>query len=167
MHDKAIEKKIDQEVSPSQNSATQILLELRKVHAGGVVVAVHNELIWADVFASSDLLSRYWTKLIRSYAAESVTSIEANTHTPTIKEAQQFLNLPENGQETSTGEVGLYRYRKIRAEETDTFILEGLNLEPALEVHVSKRKRKPLTSPEMRPLEFILHESPHSNSISS
>ena len=50
-----------------------LLHELRKVGAKGVVVAVNGRIAWADVFASTDLLEKYWQKLIRSYAAESLT----------------------------------------------------------------------------------------------
>jgi len=48
--------------------------ELRERNAVGVVVAVDGRLIWADLFASTALLEKYWPKLIRSYAAGSLTS---------------------------------------------------------------------------------------------
>ena len=40
----------------------------------GVVVAVNGRLIWADVFASTTLLEKYWPKLVRSYAAEAIVA---------------------------------------------------------------------------------------------
>ena len=49
-----------------------LIQKLRAEHAVGAVVAVNGEIVWADVFASSDLLNRFWPKLIRSYAAESL-----------------------------------------------------------------------------------------------
>ena len=36
------------------------------------VVAVHGEVIWADIFSDTELLTRYWVKLVRSYAADDV-----------------------------------------------------------------------------------------------
>ena len=47
--------------------------QLKKDGAKGVVVAINGKLVWADLFASNDLLMRYWQKLVRSYAAESLT----------------------------------------------------------------------------------------------
>ena len=43
-----------------------VLSELKKTGAKGVVVAINGELVWADLFASNDLLLRYWQKLVRS-----------------------------------------------------------------------------------------------------
>ena len=42
------------------------LRELRGKGAAGVVVAVNGRVLWADVFASTELLSKYWPKLMRS-----------------------------------------------------------------------------------------------------
>ena len=51
-----------------------MLRELKKEGAKGVVVAINGRILWADVFASTDLLEKYWQKLIRSYAADSLTT---------------------------------------------------------------------------------------------
>ena len=48
--------------------------QLKRDGAKGVVVAINGKLVWVDLFASNDLLMRYWQKLVRSYAAESLTS---------------------------------------------------------------------------------------------
>jgi len=53
--------------------------QLRDRNAVGVVVAVNGELIWADVFASTELLQKYWPKLVRSYAEAMVTPGEARS----------------------------------------------------------------------------------------
>jgi hypothetical protein len=39
-----------------------------------VVVALHGEVIWADIFSDTELLTRYWIKLVRSYAAEGLAA---------------------------------------------------------------------------------------------
>ncbi len=50
-----------------------VLRELRSKGAVGVVVAINGRVQWADVFASTDLLANYWSKLMSSYVAEAVT----------------------------------------------------------------------------------------------
>jgi len=114
-------------------------MKLRDQHAVGVVVAVRGEIVWADIFSDTDLLARYWTKLVRSYAAESL--LEGETHpAPTIADAQRFLDSPTGGTETSIGDVGVYRYRELRSGGTETFVLESLLPGTGYDVHVSKVK---------------------------
>ena len=108
-------------------------------HAVGVVVAVRGEIVWADLFADTDLLARYWTKLVRSYAAESLTEGESHS-APTAADAQHFLNAPSGGTETSEGNVGVYRYRELRSGSTETFVLESLLPGTDYDVHISKLK---------------------------
>jgi hypothetical protein len=105
------------------------------------VVAVRGEVIWADVFASTDLLARYWTKLVRSYAAE-VLSGEGQHGAATMEDAQRFLESPMRGVETSEGEVGVYRYREVKTGATDQFALESLLPGVAYDVHISRLKIK-------------------------
>jgi len=100
---------------------------------------VRGEIVWADLFADSDLLARYWTKLVRSYAAESLTAGETH-EAPTVGDAQRFLNAPAGGTETSEGDVGVYRYRELRSGGTETFVLESLLPGTGYDVHISKLK---------------------------
>ena len=58
----------------ARRASKLILRELRSKGAVGVVVAVNGRVLWADVFASTELLSKYWPKLMRSYVAEAMTS---------------------------------------------------------------------------------------------
>ena len=103
------------------------------------MVAVRGEIVWADIFADTDLLARYWTKLVRSYAAESL--LAGGSHpTPTVSEAQHFLDTPSGGTETSDGSVGIYRYRELRSGGSETFILESLLPGTGYDVHISKLK---------------------------
>jgi hypothetical protein len=95
--------------------------------------------VWADLFADTELLSRYWTKLVRSYAAESLTA--GDTHSaPTVADAQHFLDAPSGGTETSEGEVGVYRYRELKSDGVVTFVLESLLPATGYDVHISKLK---------------------------
>ena len=100
---------------------------------------MHGKLIWADVFADTDLLSRYWTKLVRSYAAESVTDT-GDHEAPGVADAQRFLESAATGHETSEGDMGVYRYSELHGEGTETFILESLLPSTNYDVHISKMK---------------------------
>ncbi len=143
MQSDAVSEKVDEAAAPVMQAREQVLAKLRDEHAVGVVVAVRGEIIWADLFANTDLLSRYWTKLVRSYAAESLTEgedHEAPGVAPTITEAQHFLDAPTSGSETSASDVGVYRYRELTSGRTKTFVLESLLPGTGYDVHVSKMK---------------------------
>ena len=139
MQDTAVSAKVDEEAAPVMQGREQVLAKLREEHAVGVVVAVRGEIIWADLFSSTDLLARYWTKLVRSYAAESLAEGEGRA-APSVADAQHFLNTPVTGSETSEGDVGIYRYRDLKSDHTETFVLESLLPGTRYDVHISKMK---------------------------
>jgi hypothetical protein len=139
MQSAPVEEKVDEAAALVAGEREQVLAELRDRHAVGVVVAVRGEIVWADLFASTDLLSRYWTKLVRSYAAESLTEGE-NHPAPGVADAQHFLDLPSSGTENSVGEVGIYRYSELKSAGAETFVLESLLPGTGYEVHISKMK---------------------------
>lgn len=138
MESPAISQKVD-EAAPVIKAREEVLAKLRDEHAVGVVVAVRGEIVWADLFASTDLLARYWTKLVRSYAAESLTEDE-NHAAPSVADAQHFLDMPSDGTENSEGEVGVYRYRELKSGNAETFVLESLLPGTGYDVHISKMK---------------------------
>ncbi len=132
-----VSAKVDEASAGSAESREQALATLRQEHAVGVVVAVHGEVIWADMFSDTELLGRYWTKLVRSYAAEALTA--GHEHKPaTVDDAQRFLNVSDHGREASEGEVGVYRYREVKSDNTDSFALEALLPDTGYDVHISK-----------------------------
>ena len=139
MQDSAVSEKVDEAAAPVMKAREQVLTRLREEHAVGVVVAVRGEIVWADLFADTDLLTRYWTKLVRSYAAESLTAGETHS-APTVADAQRFLDAPSGGTETSEGDVGVYRYRELHFGSTETFVLESLLPGTGYDVHISKLK---------------------------
>jgi hypothetical protein len=139
MQSVAVSNKVDEAAAPVMQGREQVLARLREEHAVGVVVAVRGEIIWADLFANTDLLARYWTKLVRSYAAESLAAGEDHA-APGIADAQHFLDAPAGGTETSEGEVGIYRYRELHNGNTETFVLESLLPGSGYDVHISKMK---------------------------
>jgi hypothetical protein len=153
MEDNSVSAKVDEAAAPVMKAREQVIAQLRKEGAIGVVVAVRGEIVWADLFVDTDLLSRYWTKLVRSYAAESLT--EGETHAkPTVADAQRFLDAPSGGTETSEGNVGVYRYRELRADGTETFVLESLLPGTGYDVHISKLKLREVAwrTPKPRPI---------------
>lgn len=139
MENPAISQKVDEAAAPVMKAREEVLARLRDEHAVGVVVAVRGEIVWADLFASTDLLARYWTKLVRSYAAESLTEGE-NHAAPGVADAQHFLDVPSGGTENSQGEVGIYRYRELKSGGAETFVLESLLPGTGYDVHISKMK---------------------------
>ena len=145
MESNAVSEKVDEAAAPIMKARDQVLAQLRQEHAVGVIVAVHGEIIWADLFADTELLSRYWTKLVRSYAAESLTATAWHT-APSVAYAQHFLDAPSGGTESSEGDIGVYRYRELKSGGTETFVLESLLSGTDYEVHVSKMKLRSFES---------------------
>src|SRR5207245_7631213 len=99
-------------------SYENLIRELRAQNAVGVVVAVNGEIIWADVFASTALLEKYWPKLVRSYAAEAMTSRlscypDLKWRRADVKSAQAFLERSEGRRESVESEPGVYRHAEI------------------------------------------------------
>jgi hypothetical protein len=164
MQSEQLKAKVDEAAAPLMQSREAVLGQLKKEGAVGVVVAVRGEIVWADLFSSPDLLARYWTKLVRSYAAESLGPGETHT-APTVADAQHFLESPAGGTETSEGSVGIYRYREVKSGATETFVLESLLPDARYDVHTSKLKLRdvmrrprpvsfhgPLPTPPVQPL---------------
>jgi ARG and Rhodanese-Phosphatase-superfamily-associated Protein domain len=139
MQSDAVSQKVDEAAASVMKDHENVLARLREQHAVGVVVAVHGEIIWADLFANTNLLARYWTKLVRSYAAESLTD-DSKHQAPSIAEAQHFLVAPTSGTENSEGRVDIYRYREFNSGGAETFVLESLLPGTGYDVHISKMK---------------------------
>ncbi|WP_348263317.1 hypothetical protein P8935_01905 [Telmatobacter sp. DSM 110680] len=139
MQSAGVSEKVDEAAAPLIKSRADVLEKLRQEHAIGVVVAVRGEIVWADIFADTDLLTSYWTKLVRSYAAEALQSGGSHA-SPTVVDAQRFLDAPAGGTETSIGDVGVYRYSELHSGGTETFVLEALLPGTDYDVHISKVK---------------------------
>ena len=103
----------------------------------GVVVAVNGRIIWSDIFASTDLLTKYWPKLIRSYASEAVVSrakqVEVN-----VEQAQAFLANMEGHREVVESEPGIFRHTEVTGDGFKVFSLTALLPKTGFEVHVAK-----------------------------
>ncbi len=69
----AVKQQMQAITEPMQKAYESVIKQLRNQNAVGVVVAIKGRVVWADIFASNALLSKYWPKLLESYAAESLT----------------------------------------------------------------------------------------------
>ena len=113
---------------------------LREEHAVGVVVAVRGEIVWADLFADTDLLSRYWTKLVRSYAAESLTEGEDIAAADAWPMRSIFSMRPREARKPAKAMWASTAIANSRAASTETFVLESLLPGTGYDVHISKMK---------------------------
>jgi hypothetical protein len=131
-----------------------LLHELRKVGAKGVVVAVNGHITWADVFASTDLLEKYWQKLIRSYAAESLSNASMGGQVDQ-KSAQTFLDQLQGTREVSETDPGVFRRTEITGDGYKVFTLNSLLPKEEYTVHLAKMSYKEGMFPDVRPFERV------------
>ena len=108
-----VKQRVEAVAVPLEQSYQGVMRELRDRNAVGVVVAVNDQIVWADLFASTGLLEKYWPKLVRSYAAEALTRSTASGH-PDLKTAQAYLQNFEARRETVESEPGLFRRTEPR-----------------------------------------------------
>jgi hypothetical protein len=137
MENDEVKQKVEAVAAPIQHDYQSLIKQLRDRNAVGVVVAVNGEIIWADVFASTSLLEKYWPKLIRSYAAEAYVSRARDKQADT-KAAQQFLEDMEARRETVETEPGLYRHTEISGDGFRAFELTSLLPKTGFDLHLAK-----------------------------
>lgn len=132
-----VQRKLDAVAAPVEHEYQSLIHQLKDKNAVGVVVAVNGEIIWADIFASSDLLAKYWPKLVRSYAAEAVTSqsrhAELDAHA-----AQRFLNDMEGRRQVVESEPGLFRHSETTGDSFRVFALTSLLPKTGFDLHIAK-----------------------------
>lgn len=134
---KAVQKQVESITEPMQKSYESLIKQLRNQKAVGVVVAVKGRIVWADLFASTALLDKYWPKLLQSYAAEALTA-PGDHREVSGKDAQQFLDNWQANHETVDSEPGLYRQRELVGDRFRAFELTSLLPKAAFDVHLSK-----------------------------
>ena len=134
---KAVQKEVENITEPMQKSFESVIKQLRDQNAVGVVVAVKGRIIWADIFASSNLLSKYWPKLLQSYAAEALT-VSGDHGEVGVKAAQMFVNDWQARHEVVESEPGLYRQTEMTGDKFKAFQLTSLLPKQNFDVHVSK-----------------------------
>jgi hypothetical protein len=137
MENKDVKEKVDEIAQPIEHNYESLIKQLRDRKAVGVVVAVNGRIIWADVFASTELLEKYWPKLVRSYASEAVVT-RAKGGEASLVEAEAFLGDREGRRETIESEPGVYRHTEVNGDGFRAFTLASLLPKTGFDVHVAK-----------------------------
>src|SRR5271168_2468001 len=137
MENKDVKEKVDEIAAPIQQNYESLIKQLRDRKAVGVVVAVNGRIIWADVFASTELLEKYWPKLVRSYASEAVVT-RAKSGDASLEQAQAFLGHMDGRKEVIESEPGIYRHSEVDGDGFKAFALTSLLPRTGFEVHVAK-----------------------------
>jgi len=137
MDNKEVQKQVDAVAAPVQRNYESVIRQLRDKNAVGVVVAVNGEIVWADIFASTQLLQKYWPKLVRSYATEAVVT-RAKGGEASLKDAHKFLDDLQGRHETAETEPGIYRQSEITGDGFKVFELMSLLPKTGFAVHVAK-----------------------------
>lgn len=132
-----VRKQVDSVALPIEQSYQSLVHQLRDRNAVGVVVAVNGRIIWADIFASTDLLSKYWPKLVRSYASEAVVT-RAKEMNVTTKQADAFLADMEGRRQMIESEPGVYRHTEVTGDDFKAFSLTSLLPKTGFDVHIAK-----------------------------
>jgi hypothetical protein len=132
-----VEKKLDAVAAPVERSYENVIRQLRDQNAVGVVVAIDRDIVWADIFASTSLLEKYWPKLVRSYAAESITR-HGQKGAAGVKDAQAFIDDLSGNRQVVETEPGIFRHTEIFGTGFRAFDLASLLPKTGFDVHISK-----------------------------
>jgi len=129
--------KVQATIDNAAGNYESVQQQLRKAGAKGVVVAINGRLVWVDLFASNDLLMRYWQKLVRSYAAESLASAGEKVQVDQ-KAAQAFLERMSGNREVVETEADVYRRAEITGDSYKVFSITALMPKTDFDVHIAK-----------------------------
>jgi hypothetical protein len=137
MQNDEVKKKVDAVAEPMRHDYQSVIKQLRDQNAVGVVVAVNGEIIWADIFANTSLLEKYWPKLVRSYAAEAIVN-QGNRREADLRSAQRFIDNLESRREMVETEPGLYRHTEMTGDGFKAFELTSLLPRTGFDLHLAK-----------------------------
>src|SRR6202046_855607 len=137
MENKDVKEKVDEMAKPIEQNYQSLIKQLRDRKAVGVVVAVNGRVIWSDVFASTELLEKYWPKLVRSYASEAVAT-RVKGGEATLAQAESFLTDMQGRRETIESEPGVFRHTEVKGDVFKAFELTSLLPKTGFDVHVAK-----------------------------
>jgi len=137
MENKDVKQAVDEVAKPIERNYKSLIKQLRDRKAVGVVVAVNGRIIWSDVFASTELLEKYWPKLVRSYASEAVVT-RAKGGEARLAQAEAFLANMDGHRETIESEPGIYRHTEINGDGFKAFALTSLLPKTGFDLHVAK-----------------------------
>jgi hypothetical protein len=137
MQNDAVISRVDSVAKPIEEQYESTIKQLREKNAVGVVVAVNGQIVWADIFASTSLLEKYWPKLVRSYATDAIVT-RAKGGQPSEASAQAFLEDLHGRHETIDSEPGVYRHTEVSGDGFKAFELTSLLPKTNFSVHVAK-----------------------------
>ncbi len=137
MENKDVKERVDEVARPIEQNYQSLIKQLRDRKAVGVVVAVNGRIIWSDIFAGTELLEKYWPKLVRSYASEAVVT-RAKGGEASLAQAEAFLANMDGHRETIESEPGIYRHTEINGDGFKAFALTSLLPKTGFDVHVAK-----------------------------
>ena len=137
MENKDVKERVDEIARPIEQNYQSLIKQLRDRKAVGVVVAVNGRIIWSDIFAGTELLEKYWPKLVRSYASEAVVT-RAKGGEASLAQAEAFLANMDGHRETIESEPGIYRHTEINGDGFKAFALTSLLPKTGFDVHVAK-----------------------------
>ena len=137
MENKDVKEKVDAIAKPIEQNYQSLIQQLRDRKAVGVVVAVNGRIIWSDIFASTELLEKYWPKLVRSYASEAVAT-RVKGGEASLEQAESFLANMQGRRETIESEPGVFRHTEINGDGFKAFELTSLLPKTGFDVHVAK-----------------------------
>jgi hypothetical protein len=130
---------VQQRVDTVAADYNSMLDQLKKTGAKGVVVAINGNIVWTDLFASNDLLLRYWQKLVRSYAAESLTREGIKSEVDQAA-AQAFLDRVSGNHEVVETDPGVFRRAEVTGDSYKVFTLTSLLPKTNFAVHTAKMR---------------------------
>ena len=125
MENKDVKQEVDKIARPIEQNYQSVIKQLRDRKAVGVVVAVNGRVIWSDVFASTELLEKYWPKLVRSYASEAIVT-RTKGGKATLSQAESFLDDMQGRRETIESEPGVFRHTEVDGNGFKAFALTSL-----------------------------------------
>ncbi len=134
---RGVPRQIDTVAAPIAQNYEQVIRDLRDRNAVGVVVALNGRIIWADIFASTDLLKKYWPKLARSYAAEAMFQGGSGSKADQF-DAEKFLAQLDGTHEVVDSEPAVYRHTEITGSGFKAFQLTSLLPKTGFDVHLAK-----------------------------
>jgi hypothetical protein len=112
--------------------------------AVGAVVVVNGEIVWMDRFANNQTLRKYWPKLIRSYALEGSSSLNApaNKKAPaTYQDALRYAANVGEGPTKFEGQEGVWKLLRTDGQVHVRFELQDVTSGQPVPLHASRMRK--------------------------
>ncbi len=138
MDNSEVRKQVDTIALPVQRDYQGLIRDLRARNAVGVVAAINGRIVWADIFASTSLLEKYWPKLVRSYAAEAYIVRTGAMDKARTTAAQEFIDDLDGRRQVSEVEPGVFRHTEISGDGFKVFELTSLLPKTGFDLHLAK-----------------------------